>query len=114
MTTDPKGVAALARSIGPGHFIALTLVVLIWFGADRVEGRLQRLELSVAELTAAVNRNTDHQDARFREFQESQSRLYADLLRAVERSTSMSAAVCLATANGVDEARRICEQAMME
>ena len=113
MNLDVASTTSSIVKLGALAVVCLALVGLVGWGAHTLNQSILDMRVAMAEMTAEIRANTEAQDDRFREFQTSQTRLYEDLLDAFGRSTAVNAAVCLASANGDPEARRICQDAMI-
>lgn len=94
-----KAVESVAR-LGPGHFVAVLALAMVCGAGYVVHDGLNQVHVGLVELTHAVEQSTTDANRRAEDYGETQ-----------ERILGLLTAVCYATANSDDTARRRCEDA---
>ena len=115
-----KALDSLTR-LGPGHFLAVITLCLLGAGGyffvkdfssehNHMTEQLHDIDTHLVELGGIIERNTEHQDNRFDEFQETQTRWHDDVMSMFQRLVDASVANCFANANGSRESWDRCER----
>ena len=100
MNLDVNESLKTVSKLGPGHFMAVLALSMVCGAGYIVHDGLNQVHVGLVELRHAVEQSTDHADRRAEAYGETQDRILGLLT-----------AVCYATANSDDTARRRCEDA---